>query len=287
MKKITYLHPEVAKTESFTKKSAFRDLRFSLTRVLIIFGLGVILSVAEGCNKEKWFGGPNFMSEDFESYTHVDSMFNPRDVHWSYSQNTVDGNYIALDTNIVHSGNQSLKFFAYQSPAGNVSKCSIVKQHMAFYDGDIVRISAWYYIVGTASADWLFLFDFEEQAAIGAGPGIRIANTEATGLTLEHKFYNKDIYQTEGQDIAMPRDQWVNIVMEVKLSQKKKGYIRVWQDNVLILSGDDRRTLPKDFLYSQQGTKGMYQSIEFGITANSKDRDLVLYLDDVLVEKIN
>jgi len=255
--------------------------------IIPVFVFGVILSGVQGCNKEKWFGGPDFMSEDFESYTSVDSLFKAGESRWSFNQNTVSGNYIALDTNIVHAGNQSLKFFAYRSPAESVSKCSIVKQHMAFYEGDVVRISAWYYIEGNAPADWLFLFDFEEQVAIGAGPGIRLASTEANGMVVEHKYYEKDIYQTPGQEIILPRNQWVNLTMEVKLSQQKKGTVKVWQDNQLILDKNDTKTLPKDFLYSQQGTKGMYTSIEFGITANTKDRDMVIYLDDILVEKIN
>lgn len=71
-------------------------------------------------------------------------------------------------------------------------------------------------------------------------------------------------------EIVLPRNRWFNPTMEVKRSQKKKGYVRVWQDNVLILSGDSRKTLPKDFLCSQQGTKGMYQGVEFGITANTR-----------------
>jgi hypothetical protein len=253
--------------------------------VLVLFV--VILGGIEGCNKEKWFGGPNFMQEDFEAYAHVDSMFSNDDVRWSYFQNTVDGNYIAFDTNIVHGGNRSLKFFAHASTGDVVSKMSIAKQQMAFYEGDVVRISAWYYIEGNANLDWLFLFDFEEQAAIGAGPGIRLANTEANGMVLEHKFFADDIYQEEGQQIFLPRNQWFNLTMEVKLHQKKNGYVRVWQDNVLILSDDDVKTLPKDFLYNQQGTKGMYQSIEFGVTANTRESDLVIYLDDILVEKIN
>jgi hypothetical protein len=246
----------------------------------------VFIAFVISCRKEKWFDGPNYMQEDFESYTSADSMFHEDESRWSYNQNTVDGNYIVLDTNIVHSGNQSLKFFAYASPADGVSKNSIVKQHMAFYEGDVVRVSAWYYIEGTANADWLFLFDFEEQAAIGAGPGMRLANSE-NGIVLEHKFFNDDVYQTEGQEIALPRNQWFNLTLEVKLAQKKKGYIRVWQDNQLILSSDNRKTLPKDFLYNQQGTKGMYQSIEFGITANTKNSEMILYMDDILVEKIN
>lgn len=245
-----------------------------------------VIAFAVSCRKEKWFDGPNTMSEDFESYAHVDSMFSYDDVRWSYHQNTMDGNYIAFDANIFHSGSRSLKFFAHASNGDNVSKCSIVKQNMAFYEGDVVKISAWYYIEGTADADWLFLFDFEEQAAIGAGPGMRLANTTAGGVTLEHKFLNDDLYQTSGQEIVLPRNQWFNLAMEVKLSQKKKGYVRVWQDGALILSGDNRKTLPKDFLYSQQGTKGMYQSIEFGITANSRSGATTLYMDDIDVRTI-
>jgi hypothetical protein len=115
---------------------------------------------------------------------------------------------------------------------------------------------------------------------------MRLANTEK-GICVEHKFFNDDVYQTDGQEVQLPRNQWFNLTMEVKLSQKKKGYVRVWQDGVQILSSDNRKTLPKDFLYSQQGTKGMYQSIEFGITANTKSSDMILYLDDILVQKIN
>lgn len=252
-----------------------KTAKFILAIALLLFS----------CNKEKWFGGPNFMSEDFEACTAVDSLFAGNDVRWSFSQNTVAGNYIALDHSIVHSGATSLKFFAHASTESSVSKCSIVKQHMAFYEGDVVKISAWYYIEGTQDKNWIFLFDFEEQSAIGAGPGMRLANSE-NGICVEHKFLNDDVYQPSGQEITLPRDRWFNLTLEVKLSQKKKGYVRVWQDGVQVISADNRKTLPKDFLYSQQGTKGMYQSIEFGITANTKDGETVLYMDDIRVEKI-
>lgn len=260
-----------------------RKLKFSaLIRTAVIV---TALAFASSCKKEKWFGGPNFFREDFEDYASIDSMFSSGDVNWSFHQNTVSGNFIAFDTTIVHSGTRSLKFFAHASTASVVSKCSIVKQKMAFYEGDVVRMSAWYYIEGNAPLDWLFLFDLEEQAAVGAGPGMRLANTE-TGICVEHKFMNDDLYQ-EGNAIALPRNQWFNLTMEVRLSQKKKGYVKVWQNNQLILEGNDRKTLPTDFLYSQQGTKGMYQSVEFGITANTKNSDVILYVDDVVIEKIN
>jgi len=238
------------------------------------------------CKKEKWFAGPNYMREDFESYSSADSLFPSDESRWSFHQKTFPENYIALDTSIVHSGNYSLKFFAIAATS-TVSKSSLVKQHMAFFEGDVIRISAWYYIEAATSTGWIFLFDFEEQTAIGAGPGMRIADTQETGLVLEHKFYVDDIYQSPASTIALPRNQWVNITAEVKLSQKKNGYVKIWQDNQLIISGENRKTLPKDFLYSQQGTKGMYTSIEFGLTANSSSSDQVVYMDDILVEKIN
>lgn len=246
----------------------------------------LILMASFSCKKEKWFAGPNSMQEDFESYSSADSLFPADESRWSFHQKTFPENYIAIDTQIVHGGNQSLKFSAVGKNS-TVSKSSLVKQHMAFFEGDVIRISAWYYVASPPSTGWLFLFDFEEQAAIGAGPGMRIADTQESGLTLEHKFYNDDMYQSAGSSISLPRNQWVNITAEVKLSQKKNGYVRIWQDNQLILSGDNRKTLPKDFLYSQQGTKGMYTSIEFGLTANSTSSDQVLYMDDILVEKIN
>ena len=204
-------------------------------------------------------------------------------------QHTVEGRVVSnkMDKTVTVLVERQVKHALYGKYIRRSTKLHAHDADNACNEGDVVRVSAWYYIEGTENADWIFLFDFEEQATIGAGPGIRIANTENTGLVLEHKFFNKDIYQTEGQEITLPRNQWVNITMEVKLSQKKKGYVKIWQDNVLVLSGDKRKTLPKDFLYSQQGTKGMYQSIEFGITGNTKNSDVVLYMDDILVEKIN
>ena len=157
---------------------------------------------------------------------------------------------------------------------------------MAFYEGDIVHVEMWYYIEGTQNAEWLFLFDIEEQAAIGAGPGIRLAMVEDE-IVVEHKYFNPNIFQIEGSEKKVPRNEWFKITFEAELSQKEKGYIKVWQNDTLIIEQQNWRTLPKDALYFQQGTKGMYSSIEFGLTANSKDNPLIIYLDDVSIKKLN
>lgn len=248
------------------------------------FILTICFFLFSGCNKEKFFDGPDFYQDDFEAYSALSDLLSDDDKNWSLTQLTGEGNNITVDTNNVHSGDKSLKFVAGKSGDENVSKCSIAKQNMAFWDGESVKVTAWYFIEGTNTLDWLFLFDLEEQTAIGAGPGMRLALVN-NQLRVEYKFYEKDIVQPGGQEIDFPRNQWVELIWEVKLSQKDRGSVKLWQNGELIIDSKNNTTLPKDILYSLQGTKGMYSSIEIGITANSRDNDLTIWADDIKFEK--
>jgi len=155
---------------------------------------------------------------------------------------------------------------------------------MAFWKGETVRLSAWYYIEGTQNLNWLFLMDLEEQTPIGAGPGMRLALVD-NQLRIEHKFNEKDIKQQN--PISFPRNEWVKIVWEIKLERKKKGTVKLWQNGQLIIDSKEHNTLPKDLLYFQQGTKGMYSSCEIGITANSSDNPTRLWVDDITFQKVD
>lgn len=250
---------------------------------IILLAVAMIFS---GCKKEDFFNGPNFFEDDFESYATLNDMLLPDDQIWSFTQRTRAENHIAIDSSKSHTGNKSLKFIAKKSDKEGASKSSIAKHNMAFWDGETVRMSAWYFIDGTNPLEWLFLMDLEEQTAIGAGPGMRLAMVD-NKLRVEYKFDEKDITQPTGQEIDFPRNQWVQLVWEIKLSQKNKGSVRLWQNGKLIIDSKNNRTLPKDILYFQQGTKGMYSSCEIGITANSKENDLAIWIDDIKFEKIN
>ena len=245
----------------------------------IFFFTATILFAA--CNKEKYFDGPNHFSDDFESYQQFDEMFGDDETLWSFYQSTFTENNIVVDTTFAHTGTHSIKSIAKASNEElGASKSSYSKQNLAFWEGEIMVVSAWYYLVGEAEAQWIFFMDLEEQAAIGAGPGMRLAMVD-NAIRVEHKFLNPDIIQPAGQEVLFPRNQWVQLTFETKLSQKKDGYVKIYQDNQLIIEQYDWKTLPTDLLYFQQGTKGMYSSIEFGITANTFDNDMVLYVDDV------
>jgi hypothetical protein len=247
--------------------------------------LVVITFIVFGCNKEKHFGGPDSYSDDFETYSSFEELFLDDNSRWSTTQQTYDANTISLSTEQAHSRTTSLKFDAVSSTSEKLSKCSIFKQKMAFYGGETVRSTIWYYIDGDQELDWLFLMDLEEQATIGAGPGMRVANVGAGNFgAIEFKFKLGNLLQ---ETHSFPRNQWFKITLETHLSQKKKGWVRLYLDDQLIIEETNTKTLPKDVLYNQQGTKEMYTSIEIGITANSQSNNAVIYADDFSIEVIN
>jgi len=246
--------------------------------------LVVLLCLA--CNKKKFFKGPDFFQDDFESYVSLNEMFPEEDSLWSFTQRTRAQNTLNLDTTHAAFGNSSLRFFAQKSDDQGASKSSIAKQNMVFWENETLRMQGWYFIEDTNALNWLFLMDMEEQTAVGTGPGMRLALVD-NKLRVEYKFNEKDLIQQVGQEIDFPRNEWVELTWEVKLSRKDKGSVKLWQNGQLLINRDHIRTLPKDLLYFQQGTKGMYSSCEIGITANSKDSDLTLWVDHIRFEKVN
>ena len=245
-----------------------------------------VLAFLTGCAKEKYYDGPDNYSDGFENYTHSDSMIDGDNVYWSYFQRTYDGNSVSIDSVIVHGGGQSVKCMsAAMTEEKGASKASFTKQKMAFYEGELISAEAWYYIEGTADADWVFIMDLEEQAAIGAGPGMRLALVDNI-LRVEHKYNEPDITQPAGQEVLVPRNEWFHVRFETLLSQKDEGYVKLWQNGILVIEEYNSVTLPSDILYSLQGTKGMYTSIEFGITASAAPVPMTIYVDDVSIEVI-
>ena len=241
----------------------------------------LISAVLFSCNKKKKFDGPNSYADGFESYSNVEDLIDGNNELWSFFQLTDDLNTITIDTNIVHSGTKSVRFSGVAGSSEDTKKCSINKQFMAFWEGETVVADFWCYLEGNEDIDWLFIFDLEEKVPVGAGPGMRLAIVD-NKLLLEHKYPQPNVEQS-GEGVLFPRNQWVNIRFETLLSRKEKGSVRVYQDGVQILSADNWQTLPKDILYANQRTKGMYNQIEFGLTANSDDNTHVMYLDNVSV----
>ncbi len=92
--------------------------------VLALFFLTAVFS----CSKEKYFDGPDFYQDDFESYNQPEDLLLDDDVLWSYTQLTMPANHIVVDSTFAHNGTRSLNFNATKSNSETVSKASIAKQ---------------------------------------------------------------------------------------------------------------------------------------------------------------
>lgn len=258
-----------------------------MKRILVLL---IVVSGVFSCNKEKWFGGVNTYQDGFEypAANALDSLLLEDDSRWTNEQTTYDLNNFEISDEQVHSGNYSLKCFAQQTIDGKASKCGLQKQNVSFYQGETVELNAWYYLANTEKSSFLVFMDLEEKISIGAGPGMRIfLDGEGEYLYLNRgKYGEPSIYQNESAKTVFPRNQWVKITLQVNLHKRKKGWVKMYQDDVLVLEADNVKTLPTDQPFGAQGTKGLYDSIEFGITANSSDNDVTMFVDDIDAKKL-
>lgn len=246
----------------------------------------VLMFALSSCLKEKRPADTFiYFAEDFEAYANFDStLFDI--TRWTTQQRTFDVNEFSIDTVLVHSGNRSLRCFASGSSKKDVSKCSLIKGNMYFTKHDVIRYSAWYFVNGGLTN--LFLVDFEENAPISSSPGVRIMLSNDGYLCLERgKLELSTIYQDYGKEVLFPKNQWVHLEVEMKLERPKKGYVKIWQDGVLLVQKEKIQTLCEDQITFTQGTRGVYHNLEVGITANGTGSDLILNIDDIIVQKIN
>lgn len=244
----------------------------------------VLTLFCSACFQDEILEGKTSINENFESIRSYEELIEGTDPNWIFFQITEGQNTIAIDTSLALQGKQCLKFFAVPSNNG-ASKCDIANNNMIFQAGEIFRFSAYFYLEGEEALDDIFLFDLEESTAIGAGPGIRLALDRQEGfLKIERKkMLEADIRQASGEEIVFPRNQWVLVVLEIKLSQKKEGSIKLYQDGTLLIEANNVRTLPVDKLTIIQGSRGIYNSVQVGITANSPLNPATLYVDDISI----
>lgn len=181
-------------------------------------------------------------------------------------------NRIDLSDQVVHRGEQSLRFYAVPPQGNYVSKSSLDTTLLKIGNGDRLWFSGYFY---AAEGMPRTLADFE-TSAMKWGPGPRlILLGDLTGdphLGLELKHGLKPTYRQEGDPTPFPRDRWVHVLLRVELSSQADGLIQIWQDCQLIVSARGK-TLPK--------AAAVLDRMQLGITA--AQLETTLYVDDVLL----
>ncbi|NOY07093.1 MAG: hypothetical protein GXO82_10785 [Chlorobi bacterium] len=76
--------------------------------------------------------------------------------------------------------------------------------------------------------------------------------------------------------IPLPKDEWVHIILHLRLSAGWEGRTEIRQDSVKIID-QYGQNLPAD--------NTVYDRFQFGTTANGSSGDKVIYVDDVVISK--
>ena len=246
--------------------------------------------VLSGCFTIPEDNFPSSYSDGFEDYQNLQELLDRKE-GWTGMNITDVANSIEIDSTFARTGQRSLRFSARGTTLNApLSKCSLFNQAIEFEEGETVEITCWYYVEGEPWENgWVFILDLEERVPIGAQPGTRLALMQEPGQPIinEFKYAQASITQLGTPPTSFPLNTWVEIRWLVHLSPKQEGSISVWQNQELIIQAENIQTLPKDQIYAIQGTRGVYNSVEVGITANADKGEKVLYLDDFLIRKLN
>ncbi len=267
--------------------------------LLFLLGCGGKNGVSNGVNFENYRVKPRPTSGISEFSSHFDSAAKlvdlfPNDLSGWINLQLVEPNGsddIVLEDKKAYAGKNSVELQNGQfhssccavklaaPPSGSsVSKASLQKGGFFFESGDDLWVSAWFFIQGFENYQALFVLDIETTEFQGS-PGRRLMMSGGDNeLKLESKsnLSGPEYRQAKGNIIPFPKNEWVHIILHLRLSAGQEGLTEIWQDGVKIIEQFGQNLLTDSAVYDR---------FQFGITANGSPRDKVICVDDVVISK--
>ncbi|MGB3779659.1 MAG: heparin lyase I family protein [Tunicatimonas sp.] len=203
---------------------------------------------------------------------------------------------IEIESNTVFEGVNSLRVYAKASD-NTLSKADIEQGGFNAPEGSTVRIEANFFIASTENIENLLLVDLEccscwdPSIPNNQCPGIRLMMKSNDFLSIERgKMLGSTIFQT---DIAFPRNEWVNIIWEMKLSQNNDGINKLLINKQEVIS-EISMNMPNANLFEAEFAKNgidfklqqplFYERFQIGATANPTQYEIEIFVDGVKLE---
>ncbi|MEL7003784.1 MAG: heparin lyase I family protein [Bacteroidota bacterium] len=271
-------------------------------KTLTLIGIIIILS---SCSKDdnvpEVENVVDYLFEDgFETTGNdLQELFPSDGSRWSNLQqvNPDNGeNEIEIESIVTIEGNNSLRINAKASD-NILSKADIEKGDFNAPEGSTVKISASFYIGSTDNIENLLLIDLEccscwdPSVPDNRCPGIRLMMKNNDHLSIERgKILGSTIVQS---NVSFPRNEWVNVVWELKLSQNNDGFNKLSINNQEVIS-ESGMNMPNASLFETEFANNgidfelqeplFYERFQIGATANPTQFDIELFIDDVKFE---
>ncbi|WP_299103461.1 hypothetical protein [uncultured Winogradskyella sp.] len=249
----------------------------------------------------------SYLFEDgFETQNDLlEELFPTNGMRWTTIQQTdpTDAtNEISISNTQFNEGQNALRVLAYQSDS-DLSKIDIEKNGLNIVVGDIVKISANFYIVGTEPIENLLLLDLECCSCwdpnVGSNygsenqcPGVRLMMSGGNDyLSIERgKISGTTMQQTT---LAFPRNQWVTVLWEMTMSDNEDGLNRLTINGTEVIN-EAGMNMPNaqvfidvflnqgiDFTLQEPAS---YERVQVGVTANPTAGNIELFVDDFSIK---
>ncbi|MFD0864029.1 heparin lyase I family protein [Sungkyunkwania multivorans] len=269
--------------------------------------IALLCLIPISCSQETYNGkepvGDNYSFVDgFETQNDaLDELFPSNGQRWSTIQQTNPSsavNEISIISNEFTEGRNAIRFLAYQSDA-QLSKIDIEKNGLTIEPGNLVTITADFYINDTASLENLLLIDLEccscwdptvgdNYGAENQCPGVRLMMSGGNDyLSIERgKISGTTLHQTS---FRFPRDQWVSVKWEMTMSDDDNGSNKLAIDGNVVID-ENGMNMPNAQIFAavfaNQGIDFtlqeplMYERVQIGATANPTAGNIELYVDN-------
>lgn len=273
--------------------------------------LSVLSVIVASCSSDESSSLPQqpeiFLFEDgFETENQMlDELFPTDGSRWTNFQQTNPSsniNEVSILNTPVSEGENSIRFFSYASDT-QLSKIDIEKNGLQIAAGDRLRIEADFFIVGTGSIENLLILDVEccscwdptvgdNLGAENQCPGVRLLMSGTNDyLSIERgKIGGPTLQQT---NFSFPRNQWVNVVWEMTLSDEDDGVNQLTIDGVEVINTTGMNLPNAEVfreIFAEQDIEFtlqqpvFYERVQIGATANPTADNVELYVDDVSIQ---
>lgn len=156
------------------------------------------------------------------------------------------------------------------------------------YAGDRITVTMSVYVPSwPAAAGDFYLLDFEcRDCGLEDPPGLRL-RLNSVGY-MEFDLSKLGIVSTYGPTVAseLPRDQWVELRVELELGGSETGRTRLWIDGTPAIDevGENLPQLAIAELIDVELTAERYTYVQFGGTANGRATPVTVDFDDAVFE---
>jgi hypothetical protein len=189
-------------------------------------------------------------------------------------------NNAAIVSDTFYSGNAAMRFHAETNQPNGVSSSALNSNENLFLREEMVfSVDCRIMIPSYSSSNNLEIMRLEANDSADDPSGVSFFLDEDGALSLNRSAMGlSNIHQEIGTKTAFPTNQWVNVHIDYLADARSRGYVKIWQDEVLVLEALSTETMPKAKLHLSEKGKNYFSKLSFGILSNGSGLPTTLFL---------